>query len=607
MATINEIATGASYTGRAELGGGNAGVITMETKPLENLAYYTMLYNKTVHEQKQKEKDAQVKELADLSNIRLNDLRGKDKEQVTIEFAELVKAAGEHAKYIPVSQQDRMRHELEWQTKYGAFKNNYGSGKTRAVAYETQLNDINSKITDPKAKEIALNKLNEKFDGTDISTPLSTMDNYKLETIEIPKPVVTEVQALAIGDNEVFNTTGKIYNPRVNAPLADQVVFGVKKAYPVKGSPEYDALSPNEKTQADYQATVDSDAKLAVEMTDVLNSVLLAKDENKKLLYVNDDGTFNHEKFKNDNYSNSTIMAAYESLYNFDTKNRTNYKQALDPNGVFTDKGVEFKLRTPVDPNDFKFGFVDFQKGITPNQLVQAGMFAKHTGDSFETKMVETDNQIQKDAQALQLRIKQLDEAGLNFRALLPYKELKKAEKATAEEKEKLVSEFGNLIYNVNVPKPIDLKQPDGKVIPGVKIKQGTMVDSEDKEVKFNGYLQLPTGYFDNSIVTEYDKYVGSVRKDKEGNVLSTNMPTKLSRDEKGNFIIRMKDGEIDGIKTDDGSFVSVDQFRHITLTAGQKGATKYRKPDVQYGTTGRGSGSGTTTQKVDANGFPIE
>lgn len=386
MATSADIGANFSdYQGNAALGGAGLGVFDIDTRPLSQLAQYTFFYKKNLWEQKQKETDAKVAELADLSNISLNDLRGKDKEQATKEFAELQNYASEYARKDPKTPQERMQNELEWQTKYGAFKNNYGSGKTRAVTYYKLRNEILSKITEAKTQDEAIRQLDKQFEDTSIDTPISAVPNFKIEKFDIPEPTSQKFNSVAILGNENLDIQGSVYNPKLNAGVADATILGIGKAYPKQGTPEYDNLSENEKNQANIQSTITSSGKGWVDATEPLNAALKR--------YIKD-GKFDAEGFETDNASNTTLMNAYNALKNYDAYNRNKYNEAL--NGNFNDRGLSIPLAPNVNPNDFKVGFVDFANGVNPNQLVQSGMFAKYTGDVFAKKITETDNAIQR-------------------------------------------------------------------------------------------------------------------------------------------------------------------------------------------------------------------
>jgi hypothetical protein len=390
MATPAEVAQNAAYEGSAPLGNSGGGVVSVDTKPLENLAFYTMSYNKVKYDQQQKDTDQKIKELADLSDISLNDLRGKDKEQATKEFSVLLGQAADYARKTPKTQQEKIQAELDWQAQYGAFKNNFGSGKTRAVAYYKQLNDINATVSDATQKENQIKALNDKFDSTDIGTPISAMADFKIDTINIPKPNTQTFDTVGVDGNRDVVTTATIFNPSANLPLADAAVLGVKKTYK-KGTPEYEGLSDLEQQQVDANNAVESTGKLWVDMAEPLNQILGN--------YKDSEGNFHEDEFLEDNASNTTVLNAYNALKNLSNYSETKKQQVAS--GIFNDKGLSFKLPPSIKPTDFNAGIINFSKGVTPNQLVLAAMYAQHTGDKFEKKVLETDNAIQKEDNAL--------------------------------------------------------------------------------------------------------------------------------------------------------------------------------------------------------------
>lgn len=568
------------YVGNPQLGGNTAQVFNIDTKPLENLAHYTFYYNRSLWEQKQRDTDAKIKELADLSKISLNNLKGKDKEQATKEFAQLQKDAADYARKSPKTAQEKMQDTLDWQVKYGAFNNNYNSGKTRAISYYKRYNDIMAGTEDAKTKDAQIAILDKEFNDTDIATPISGVQAFKTQKFDVPDPTAQKFQSVIIADNENVAIEGAVYNPKLNAGVADVAIIGLKKVYPQKGTPEYEKLSQSEKNQAEVQATVESGAKGWVDATEPLNQVLKG--------YIDADGNFDAAKFEDENASNITLMNAYNALKRYDSYNREKYTQAKS--GVFNDKGLSVKLPPNLNPEDFKAGFVDFSKGVNANQLVQSGMFAKYQGDLFTKKVTETDNAIQRSQQALAERMNNADNAAAYTRARLPYDEAKVGQKDAAGNQ----ADFGNLIYGVKTQGLINISTPKGDKIKNVKIVNGVLIGKDGKGVDYTGDLKLPSTYFDNSIPVEYNKYVGGTKTDPTtGEVLATSTPTKLLS-QNGKYTVRFENGEIKGIYAEGetsgdgdkekGTLITVEQFDHITRQAALKGATKARPGNPDYG-----------------------
>lgn len=188
--------------------------------------------------------------------------------------------------------------------------------------------------------------------------------------------------------------------------------MGIKKAYPsptIKdangkevANPAYESLSPSQKQQAEQQSSVESSGKIWVDMTEPVNEIMKN--------YVTAEGKFDAARFEDENSSNTTLMSAYNALKNLDTYSRDKFNQAKA--GTFNSKGLSVALPESVNADDFKVGFVDFAKGISPGQLVQAGMFSEYTGDVFNPKVTNT-------GEANDLIKARINEAGANYRARL--------------------------------------------------------------------------------------------------------------------------------------------------------------------------------------------
>lgn len=391
MATANDIAQNAAYVGDAALGGGNFGVITVDTKPLQDLAYYSMLANKYKHEEKKKETDDKIKELADISNISLNSLRDKDKKQATEEFNKLVDFYREQAYISPQTTEGKIKQQLELQTKKRDFMDNYNSGKGRALTYLKIESDINNDVgLNGKQKEVKLSRLNEKFNTTDIGTTITAVEDFKIDNIELPKSKKTIFDTVSIGGNEDIVSTISLDVPSNDLGAAIATVMGLS-IFAKRNTDEYKILSDAEKVEADLNNSTASTAQVWATMAEPLNEVLPT--------YIDDKGNFRSEDFKKDFASNKTILNAYLGLETMSKKNEARKNEAKA--GVFSDNNVQFKLPINIKPEDFDAGIIDFSKPITPVQLVLSGMSAEAEPDKVEKKVIETDNAIEKNKNAL--------------------------------------------------------------------------------------------------------------------------------------------------------------------------------------------------------------
>lgn len=593
-----------NYQGNAGLAGGNFGVVELNTKPLENLAAFTMLRNKELWKQQQYETDLKVKELADLSKISLNSLRGKDKEQATKEFATLIKDAGEYARKIPKTPQERMENELKWQTQLGGFMNNYGSGKQRAVSYQAQRSAIESESSDASTKEEKLRQLDEVFDKTGIDTPISAVPNFKTENLEIPKPIVGEFNSVIIEPNRNIAGNGTYFDPSVNIGMSDAAVLGISTLYPQKGTEAYNKLSPKEKDQARIQATIPSKSKVAADAAAILNPILAQ--------YVNEKGIFDETSFENDNASDKTLMAAYNGLKKLNDYSRDKFENGA----IYDSKGLSVKLPTSFNKNNFKAGFVDFSKPIKPNQLVLSGSFAEYTGDKFKAVVTETENARQ-DAQLAEIIRNNKADQYLKGKELKMNEDKWKASQTGGQTQVNGAMERAKRIYG----EMLELADANGVISP-------------DQIRKLN---------------IEQLKYLGieaPQERDAAGNIISSGGFKPLSfteKDKKGNdvqvpHVIQMVDGQIRVLKNakkDPATGYYIGEFDNTKSTtlnnmgtnilneelknSGSKELNAYMGVDVTGGVTSNTDGGSTTTsgstqtqqnstvpKKITSKGLPI-
>lgn len=373
MATVNDIVNIDSRRGDVAAGGGDAGVFQIDTRPLETLGLYTNFYNQTVYRQTVRDRDAKLQEVAKLSQIDVNNLVGKDKNYLVKKLNNLRSFATQYAKNPNLTIDD----QLKWQTALSNVKDDYDSGKARALTYQSRLNDINTNYSGEQ-KNIKLRELENDFQNTDIATQLSSGTGYKPVSIELPAPATLTFNTLKNGANEVVDVKSTVYNPQANAALGAASVIGVSSLS--KG------LSG---TEEELQATANGEAQHWAGMTDAFNSVLTAKDVNGNYKYFDTNGTFIEDKFKRDNAGNIAIMQPFNAL-----KNLSNYslqkKQEISQ-GIYSDKGITYQAPPNLTSDMFDAGIITFtQDGITKDQLANGGIFQKFVGDQNIKKYSKT-------------------------------------------------------------------------------------------------------------------------------------------------------------------------------------------------------------------------
>lgn len=377
MATINEIENIDSHRGDVAAGGGNAGAFNIDTQPLQQLGLYTNFYNQTLYHQTVRDRDAKLQEVAKIADIDANNLFGKDKDYLVKKLNNLQQFAIEYAKNPNLTISD----QLKWQTALADVSNDYNSGKQRALTYQARLNDINTNYSGEQ-KDIKLKELNNDFQNSDISTQLSTGTGYKPVQTNLPAPATITFNTLKNGANEVVDVKSTVYNPQANAALASTSVLGVSSlANGLTG------------TEAELQQTAAGEAQHWAGMTSAFNAVLTKKNADGSYKYFDANGEFLKDKFKTDNASNTAIMQPYNALVNLNNYS-TQKKQEL-ANGIYTDKGIQYKAPSSLTPDMFDAGIVKFTPdGITQEQLAQGGIFQKYLGDTVDKTFKETNTAI---------------------------------------------------------------------------------------------------------------------------------------------------------------------------------------------------------------------
>lgn len=225
MAGIADIVQQQSYVGNAGAAGGSNGAIILDTKPIEKLAEYTMFYNKAEYDQRQKDIDAKVVELANFTALDLNGTRAKDKDFLLGQWSEVQKASEEYARYTPTSQSDKVEKQLEYEAKLKKLTYNVQSGTQRAIAYNMRLNAINNngKLS-ANEKNSRIQDLNKDFDNTDITTPIPAEDGYEIDVPKIGPPVYSKNQITQKDANGFLTSAISLFAPKesMNASFAEE-------------------------------------------------------------------------------------------------------------------------------------------------------------------------------------------------------------------------------------------------------------------------------------------------------------------------------------------------------------------------------------------------
>lgn len=273
-----EIASGAdSYTGNADLGGFNAGVIKIDTAPINQLNQYANDYNKTVWQQKIKDQDSLIEDLSKQNQLDLNDLIPEEKKQI-LDKTEALKTKGiELAKQLSSGSADKTTAILEWRSELKKTADSVDIANKRFLQKQSREKQI-SEETDPSMKAFYKKKLDEVIKTTPIDQPIPPLQAFDLKKAAIEKPPSMEIGVAVYGPNSDYIREDKHTIPdqkSINSQAA-AIELGLKNLQVDKTSQEYLSKTPEEKKIIDdQQAAFEASGKLAeVEASKNMNAAL---------------------------------------------------------------------------------------------------------------------------------------------------------------------------------------------------------------------------------------------------------------------------------------------------------------------------------------------
>lgn len=410
MATIADIAANSQYRGDANLGGGAGIPFDFDIKPVMQLAQYTYLYNKSEYDQRQKDADEKIMQLAELSAFDLTTARGKDKEAVITAVAKLAEAGGEYArKGTPKGPKDKINQNVDFLKQIQEAKKIITAGNARGLAYNLHEAAINATNEDAAVKAEKIKMLQKQFDETDILTPIKAIPNFVLPEHKVSDPVYKTLDAQAIGaDNNVEQTITYFDGPANDAAaLIESGVIQDTMAPPPEGASEIEKQQWIIRNKNRTGNVIWQDA--AKNFNAALN------DPNYKKVQTNmaaipDLATqqpgpqIDFEAIKNKNPLVGNIISLADR-YNEYAKERNSDQWVIDEKG--------FKVILP-NEGDKKLRIIDYSKGLTPQDIVYLEKFSRAVPDKAVSKVTHTGEG------SANYRAK-LNEQGANWRAKLPY------------------------------------------------------------------------------------------------------------------------------------------------------------------------------------------
>ena len=152
MALTNaaQIGSDNSYQGNAGLGEVGGNPIVIDTRPLRELASYSFEYNRAAYHQKQREIEAQAKQLADITAYDLTTAIPKDREELQKGYNELYDLVRNDPTVLDYK--NNQEGWMRYNKAKNEFENKLQGGKVRDLMYKSREKEV-SGATTPALKD----------------------------------------------------------------------------------------------------------------------------------------------------------------------------------------------------------------------------------------------------------------------------------------------------------------------------------------------------------------------------------------------------------------------------------------------------------------------
>lgn len=396
MATAAEIGASASnYTGNAALGGGSFGFVNLDMKPIEDLARYTMLYNKAEYDQRQKDAEKAANEIADLTSYDLTTGIPKDAEILGKKYDELTAYVRDN----PGALDYRNKEEwLKYKKMRSDLNNDIKGAQTRNAMWALRQQSIQAQ-TDPDVRRLMQEELDAEIAATDIRTPIKHEAQYQDYGIKLPAPEELSFDVTKQAPNGVVTRDFKVFNVSKANLNSDMFALGLDTTI--------DPNTPEGKRQALARKN-----NIWLRGAEAINSTINAQDAQGNYLYktkhTDEQGnvTWTLDESKLAKLPRGVISLAKQT-----NEYLKNFREDVN-NGYYTDNINGGKLSFgpgALDPNDYRE--INIEDGISAEELGLIAQFAQWKGDTYGTKYQATDDALQASQQAEQARHNRASEA----------------------------------------------------------------------------------------------------------------------------------------------------------------------------------------------------
>lgn len=238
MAAADIGANASNYTGNANLGGGDFGSVVISTKPFEDLARYTDIYNKAEYDQRQKDNAAAIQELAKITAYDLSQAHPKDRKIVEDAYAEFQTFLRNNP--TALSYTKNREGNLQYLEKKRKLTELLESAKGRFLTYKSRDEALKKELNKDVAA-IKRKKLDDAINSTDVYTQIPPDEEYELATVKIPAAKRVSFDVLDRQRNEIIKRDYDIPDRRDMLQKVAAIEFGLIQEYE-KGSSQENEL-----------------------------------------------------------------------------------------------------------------------------------------------------------------------------------------------------------------------------------------------------------------------------------------------------------------------------------------------------------------------------
>lgn len=414
MATSAEIgATGSSYTGDPGLGGYGLGFGRIDTRPLQDLARYTYFYNQAEWMQRQKDAEAQAKELSDSLSYDLTSSIPKDSQILRDKYKALTDYLGSNPDAANFKNTDKW---IKFKTMKNDIVNDIRSASVRHIMNLARQEEIDN-TTSPELKQYLQEQLSKEIDATDIRTPLRHTAKYDIAPVPVTAAPLRKFSVTDVGRNVIGTAEWNMIDQAALNNMANTLASGLANLGDIQNSEQFkNAPPPVQAKLLEQQKSQLASGKLEpVLSAQYFNSALKSLGDNILTTLPNGQKSVDLNALVNSSNPLVRGIAQQVAAYNNEMDQMTKYIKA----GYFRDNfGNELHFgndASGLNENDYRK--IDLTNGLQPEELLKMQIYGKsQQTPNREIKLLQTDNEIQKARIAQEWERLGLDKAQFNYK-----------------------------------------------------------------------------------------------------------------------------------------------------------------------------------------------